>query len=223
VVVAVHVLVERGQHVGDLRRPLLGAQDERVDAAQRDLGEYAERTEPDPGRVEHVTLRLGVRADHLAGTGHEREPGDERGQAAQAGTGTVGTGRDRSGDRLHVDVAQVGQGQAERGEQPVQLGQAGTGADRDQPGLPVDGDQPGEPVQVQSGTPGGGGGREGVPRAGRLDRPPVRAGLFDQLNHVVRGDGRDHRSVIPRGSRPVGPFGHAASPVHLAGRRGEAP
>ncbi len=53
-------------------------------------------------------------------------------QPTEAQPGAVGAGRGRTGEGLHVDVAEVLHGEAERPEQPGQLVQVGAGAEGDE-------------------------------------------------------------------------------------------
>jgi len=170
-------------------RALLGAEHERVDAPQRHVRDDAERTEPDFGG--------GLVLDDRAGAVDQGQPLDERGQAAEAGAGTVRPGGDGAGDRLHVDVAQVRQRQPVPGEQPVEHRQIGTGADRDQLPFQVDRADPGQPVQAQPGTVGDRGGGERVPGADRLDRPPVRPRLLDRLGDLLDRSRAQFSGAVP--------------------------
>jgi hypothetical protein len=127
VVVVGDVRVEVVPDGGERGRSLVGPERERLDALQRHRADHTERAEVDPGGVEE--LGAGCAGDDFAARGDDLEPRDERRQAPEAGPGAVRTGGQRPGDRLHVDVAEVGQGQPVRGEQEVQMVQAHPGLD----------------------------------------------------------------------------------------------
>ena len=123
VVVVRDALVQAGQNVVERCRPLVGVQDERVHAAQGDLGDHADRADADQGGREDVGLvsreqRMTSPVPVTSSSSYES------GQAAVAGAGAVGAGGQRAGDRLHVDVAEVGHGQAVPGELDVERGRA---------------------------------------------------------------------------------------------------
>ena len=139
VVGGVRALVERGEHVLQRLRPVDPAEPERRDAAQRHRDHHAERAEPDPRRAQQVAVGRGQLA-HAAVAEHQLDALDLRRQVPQPRAGAVRAGRDRAGDRLRVDVAEV------RQRQPAQVQLAAQPVQRD-PGL--DAHEPGRRVGVE--------------------------------------------------------------------------
>ena len=105
--------------------------------------------------------------------GDELHPDDGRRQVAEPEPGAVGGGGDGAGDRLAVDVAEVGHRQADRGELVVEAVQADAGLTRHPPASRSTCEHP---VACRSSDElhavGRGGGRERVPGADRLDPLP---------------------------------------------------
>jgi hypothetical protein len=114
VVVPGDVAVYAGQHIGEPHRPLIGEQHERVDAAQRDVDEDAQRAQAQPHRGEQI--RSGVHSDDLSDSRHQGDGRNARRQRRVRRAGAVGTGGDRAGDGLRVNVAEVRYGQAALGK-----------------------------------------------------------------------------------------------------------
>ena len=73
---------------------------------------------PTPTRAAANTSGFSVaeQVEHLAGAGHDGQPDDERGQAAELRAGAVGAGGQRAGHGLHVDVAEVRHGETVGGQ-----------------------------------------------------------------------------------------------------------
>ncbi len=122
---------------------LPGVQAEGRDALQGHLGDDPQRAESDTCDAQQV----GVEATHLAATVDQLHPDDGRRQVAEAEAGAVGGGGDGAGDRLLVDVAQVGHRQPDSGERLVQGVQADPGLDTDPAGRHVDVEHAGHPVE----------------------------------------------------------------------------
>ena len=102
------LLGEAVEHVVEHLDRLPGVQVERRHALQRHLGDDAERAEPDAGDAQQLGIAVLVEAHDVAGAGDELHPDDRRRQVAEAEPGAVGGRGDRAGDRLAVDVAEVG-------------------------------------------------------------------------------------------------------------------
>ena len=81
---------------------------ERRHAPQGDLGDDAQRAEADPGHAQQFGIGLLVRPHDRAVAGDEFDTDDRGRQVAERGTGAVRRGRRGAGDRLAVDVAEVG-------------------------------------------------------------------------------------------------------------------
>ena len=99
---------KRVERLGQRRGLVDAAQRERRHAAQRDLGDHARArrgrrarrgTPPARARREHASVEPSASTSVSAG--------DLRGDVAQPRAGAVRGGRDRAGDALHVDVAEV--------------------------------------------------------------------------------------------------------------------
>jgi hypothetical protein len=107
VLVGEGALLEGRQHLPERRRRIDAAQREGRYAPQRDLGDRTERAEADARGAEYLGLVM-LRADQRrAVRQHQRQLGDLRGDVAQPCAGAVRGRRDRPGDRLDVDVAEV--------------------------------------------------------------------------------------------------------------------
>ncbi len=206
VVVALDVLGQAGEDVGDRVRLFPGTQDERVHAAQGDLGEYADRADADPGRLEDVRVLLGIAGQDRAVAGDQGQRLDERREAAEFRASSVGTGGYRPGDCLRVDVAEVGQGESVTGQQRVERVQRHPGRYRDEARRPVHPYRRGQRAEIQAYPVGDRGAGERVPRPDRLDGEPVGVGGTDRVSHLG-GAGRPEYPCggTPLVSRPVRP------------------
>jgi hypothetical protein len=98
----------------------------------------------------------------------------------------VGAGGHRTGDRLRVDVAQVGHGEAELVQGGVQLAQRGAGPDGDQPGAGVRVVDAVPSGQVDGDPVGRRGRGERVARADRPDGQPVAFGVLHRVRDLLR-------------------------------------
>jgi hypothetical protein len=151
VVVDRRELIEPGEHLVDVHRRLVSGQGEGRHALQRHRRDDAEGADRHPGGVEQIRALLGGAGDDRPVGQHQLEPGDLGGDPAEARPGAVRPGRDRTGNRLRVDVAEVRHGQAERVERPVELPDGGAGARRDQPRRQIRADDAGPAGQVEGG------------------------------------------------------------------------
>ena len=182
-------LVQAGEHVGQRLGRSSAQQRERRHAAQRDLGQDAERADAEPGgREESAFDRVEQRTTSPVPV--TRVDGlHEGGEAAVGGTGAVGAGGDRAGDGLRVDVAEVGHGQAVLGQPALSGVQRHAGLDRDQAGAGRR--RPGRRGgAARAGlVVGDGDAGERVAAADRLDRASGRRRLLDERGDLVDGAG----------------------------------
>ncbi len=141
-------LVEAGERLVERPRTVGAVEREGGDGSDRDRVDQPERAEPDPRRGEGG--RIGGRRDlERAAVGEHQVDGlDLRGNAAKARPGAVGPGRDRAGERLPIDVAEILERQAERVEAAVERREDDACLDLDQAGGPVDGQHPVEPSEI---------------------------------------------------------------------------
>ena len=108
---------------------------------------------------------------------------------------------------LPVDVAEVGQREAELGELLVEHVEGCSGADRRLATRRVDRRDPGQAAESQLQAVGDGDTGEGVPRADRLDAQAATPGLADLLDDLVLGARRRDAGERRRlGARPVRPL-----------------
>ena len=83
------------------------AQAEGGHAAQRHLRDHAERAQPHARSAQQLGILLFGAVQRGAVGEHQRERRHLRGDVAQARAGAVRGGGDRTGDALHIDVAEV--------------------------------------------------------------------------------------------------------------------
>ena len=189
--------LDDGQQLGERGARLLGVQPVGRHALQLDLGDDAERAEPDPGRGEHLRLDLGRALERRPVGEHQGEPADGRGDALAPGAGAVGARGDRAADRLAVDVTEVGQRQPERLQRRVEHVQRGAGEHAHPAPLPVDPDHAAQPVDVQQQAVGRDERGERVARPGHPDPQPARRGPPHGIRDPVRPT---RRAAPPPGS-----------------------
>ena len=82
-------------------------QDEGGDGAQGDRVDHPEGPEPDPGGPIRVAIGLLGDLEHAPVGQHQLERLDLGREVPELGAGAVGRGRDRPGEGLAVDVAEV--------------------------------------------------------------------------------------------------------------------
>ena len=146
----------------------------------------AERSDTDTCDPEQIGPGGGIVArHHVAAPVDELHPDDRRRQVAEAGTGAMGRGADRAGDRLGVDVAEVRHRQSHRGELVAEIAQADPGLDRHTAGRGVDAfdgvhrvEREQHPVRHRRRG-------ERVPGTDGLDRSTGSTGLGDDRRHLV--------------------------------------
>src|SRR5690606_38517268 len=141
------------------------------DALEGDLGDDAERPEPDDG-ARHRRARALPGPDDGAVAADQLEPDDLRREPAEPGARAVRTRGDGAGDGLDVDVAEVLQTEAVRGELDAEVAQPGA-RPHPYPSTRLDGDDPGEPVQADLDVARLGHRREGVAGADGAHPPSV--------------------------------------------------
>ena len=161
VAVPVDALVETVEDLGQRHRRVDAAQREGRHRLQRDLGDDPQRADGDARREQVVAA---VEVDHRAARGDQAHGAHLRGDVAQRHTGAVRGGGDRAGDRLLVDVAQVGHRQPVLGERLAEGVQADTGLDADQAAARVGVQQRAHAIEAQQRAVGEHGGRERVAR-----------------------------------------------------------
>ncbi len=187
--------VELRERLVERRRAIDAAQRERRHAAQRHGGDHAERPDADPRGEKGIAVALLRARKRLAVGEHELDRLDLRRDVAQRGAGAVRCRRDRAGDRLHVDVAEVLQREPVRRERGIQ------GMDRD---ATLDAHQPARTVEVEHAV-----------HPLEAQRAPVGAG--DVAERVAAADHADalagNRCPLERGDDP----GDAAGPLDRRG------
>jgi hypothetical protein len=119
VVVAIDVVVEIGDHVVQFRRYLRRRQRESRYALQGHRRDHTERPETDRRGWE----QLGVDIELRAIGAHEFHAVHLGGEPAEPRAGAVGTGGNRAGHRLRVDVTEVRERQIELPQRFVQVAQ----------------------------------------------------------------------------------------------------
>ncbi|UUZ58925.1 hypothetical protein LP418_23165 [Nocardioides sp. B-3] len=208
VVVARELVVRRQQRVPG-HRPFVRLEREQRFDRERDLGEDAQRTQPDPTRGEDLGERRGRGGDLLAVTGDHREGRDLRRKGGDGATGAVGAGRGGAGDRLLRDVAHVVQGETEPAELGVEDVQRGAGQHGHGHGVTVDRGDAGEVVGAQHGVDRRRDAGEAVAGADHLHGSAVRDGALD-LPHDLPGRVRrdDPARLGGFGACPVRPRSH---------------
>src|SRR5690606_33649705 len=122
VVVGRDPLVEAREGGGERLGVLDGVEGEGGDALEGDLGDEAERPEPDDG-ARHRRARALPGPDDGAVAADQLEPDDLRREPAEPGARAVRTRGDGAGDGLDVDVSEVLQTEAARGELDAEVAQ----------------------------------------------------------------------------------------------------
>ncbi len=174
------------------------AQQERRHALHRHLDHDAERSQPEPdGGQQLGVLGLADPQDRTVRR-HQRDRDELCGEAAEPGSGSMGSRRRRPRDGLPVDVAHVLERQAVRLEESRQLVEVGAGGQRGPAALDVDREQAVEPAQVEQHALGRRDPGEAVAGADRFDGQPALARGAHDRDHLV-----DARRVRPEGRRRV--------------------
>lgn len=184
----------------------LCAERERRHALERHVDEDAEGAQTERDGRQQVGLVLVVDGEQLSIRRDERGTHDLGRQSPVTETGAMGAGRERSGDGLTIDVAQVRHREAVRREQRRNAVQSRAGQQAHTPALAIDGDHAAQLAQIQQGSrrrrdPG-----EAVSGADRLQRAPASAGRAHGTAHRL-----DRRGVLHQlrahalGARPVLP------------------
>ena len=209
VVVGLSPLGEGAQHLFPRHRPGDHLQGEGGNAAEGDGADRAQRPDPDPRRPQQVGLGVVELAD-LA-VGRDQLDRDDLGrEVAELRPGAVGPGRDRAGDGLAVDVAEVLHRQAEAIELLVDFGEGRAGADPDQARGGVGVDDSTEGADVDQRPVGHRRLGEGVARADDADLPA----------RLRRRGERRRQLVAIAGRQPLNrPARLVAGPVAPLGRR----
>jgi len=190
--------------------PLERLQDERGHALDRDVDEDAEGAETEGDRRQELGLVLFVDAQQFAVSGDERRADDLGRDAPEARTGAVRTGRDRAGDRLPVDVAEVLHGQAVGREESGDAVQPGAREKTRPPALAVDRHEARQFRELEKRARGDRDAGEAVTGADGLDGPAARGGgvhgaphRFDRARVFdgLRADALGARPVLPGSAR----------------------
>ena len=209
-VVELHVAV-RGREGVDLRvkrvdvdRGDAAPQFERLDRTDRIGGDDPERAERHLSGGEQVGVARRRHVARLAGGRDDTKAFDDAVQRLQRQAGAVGRGREQAGQRLRVDVRQVGERQTALGEQARCILQARAGAERDHARRLVVRNDPGERADVEHRAFAR---RQANETVAAADRPDRRRRFGDDFGdrRLVSCD-RDRLRRRPLGSRPVAPF-----------------
>ena len=206
-VVGLDLLVERLEHAGERFRPFDCVQQKGRDDGEGHLGDDPQRPEAEAGRLEEVRLPVGSAVDDGPVGEDDTQAPDPGGQPREAQAGAVRPRAERAGDRLAVDVAEVGQGEAELGELVIEDAQRSACADGGlAPGC-VDRRDSGESTEPQLNAVGDGHAGERVAGADRLDAQTSVGGADHFLRHLLlRARGRDPAQQGRLGPGPVGPL-----------------
>ena len=195
---------------GDRRIGRLGTLD-RVQPELVDTVDGQFHNDPERAEAECDGLHVGVvggHGDYLAGAGDDGRADDLGADAAEGEPGAVGSGRGGAGDRLTIDVAEIGHRESERCQDPRDLVQVCAGAHGHS--VAVDRDQTTQARQVELHVVGHGYGGEAVSRADGLHRAAASGRLPDdggdlggtrRVQHLVRRAGRGAAPVAPAGRR----------------------
>ena len=182
-------------------------QGEAGDGAQGDRVDDPQRTQPHSGCSIGVRVALLGDLQQAAVGQHQLERLDLCREVPELRPGAVGGGRDRPGEGLTVDVAEVLHRQASLPERRAEVPQCDPRLHLDQAGVAVDVEDAVERLDPDHRSVGERGLGEGVARAGRVGReapirrPPHR---FDKL---LEGPGPlDHRRRATLIPRPVSPL-----------------
>ncbi len=195
--VAQHHAVDKGfKHPGKRLGFLAGVELEARHALERDLREHAQGAKAHPGGLEKPGIQGGGALAGLAVRQDDPQGGDGPGESGEGKARSVGRGVDRAGQRLVVDVAHVGQGQAVGLQEAPDVAQPGSRAKADLVGERVDADDAAEVVK-----------REQRPAGCRDRRERMRA-----ANHLQGG------TRVDCGTHGGGDFGFV--PRHGDGVRG---
>ncbi len=205
VVVAGDEVIDLAQHVGERGRTFVRVQDEAVDAPQRHLGDDADGAHADQGGREQVGPLRRRTPDDLARPGDQFDLLDECGQAAVRRAGAVGTGRQCSRDGLYVDVGEVGEREAMRGERRLSAAIVVPARTRASPDAESTATRPDRPDMSNRMPVVTAGGRERVAAADRLQLLAVCGGRANRVGHLVRSRGSDDGRRRPLVAGPVTP------------------
>jgi glycerol-3-phosphate dehydrogenase (NAD(P)+) len=179
-------------------------------APQRRLDDHAERAEAHLGGAEGLGVALGRAHERRAVSEHERELDHLARDVAQARAGTVRGRRDRAGERLHVDVAEVLHREAMRVEPAAELADRDASLHPREAALPVHVEHAGQAVEVQHQPVGAGDLAEGVPRSHDPHPSPFAPRPLDRGGHLLH---RPRRRRLSRRAAlvasPVAPSGGA--------------
>ena len=199
-------LVEVGEHVAERLRAVDAVEREGWDRADRHRVDQPERPEPEARAVERRPVGVGGDLERAAVGENEVDGLDLCGNTAEPRPGAVGTGRDRAGQRLVVDVAEVLEGEPEMVELAVELAEHDPGLDFDEPARAVHSQHPIEAVEANHDVVGESDVGERMTR-GRGANPLVaRRGTADDLGELVAGRrSLDHSRGAALIARPVVP------------------
>ena len=204
-------LVQRHRQVGPME----------VEGGHRlegDSGDHAERADRDTGRAQKVqAVTAAVDLEQLPVGGDQVQRHDLGRQVRHLRAGAVGAGRDRPGDRLLIDVTEVGHGQAEPVEFAVEVGQNRATPDLDQASREVGIENPGEAGHVDHQVLADRGGGEGVTGSRHGDPAPGVGGRSDQLLEL--GPAGRLADLLRRAALVAGPVGPYGGSVLAVARR----
>ena len=198
--------VEIGQYLVQRHRDIGPVQVEGRNRLQGHRADHAERADRNPRRAQQVGLVVPGQVMELAVRGDQVDRGHLGRQVRLGRAGAVGSGRDRPGDRLPVDVAEIGHRQPEAVELPVQSGQHGAAGDLDQTAREVGLDHPGKLRDVDHQVLAQRGGGERVAGTRHSDLAARRGGrchLLPQLGQSVRPQDLARNAALVAG--PVDP------------------
>jgi hypothetical protein len=203
VAVRVDALVEALEDLGQRQRRIDAAQGEGGHRLQRDLHDDPERADRDPRREQLLTA---VDVDDRPAGGDQAQRADLRGDVAQRRAGAVRRRRDRPGDRLLVDVAQVGHGQPVLGQRVAEGVQADARLDAHEPAARVGVEQRAHAIQAQQRAVGEDGRRERVARPRDADAAARRDRALDGAHDLAhRSRPFDRRRLAALITGPVAP------------------
>ncbi len=170
---------------------------------QRHLRQHAERPETDARGVEERAVARGAAIEDPVIRGRDAEPDHAAVQRFEAPAGPVRPGRERTGERLLVDVGKVRHLLADRGERRADVAEARPGPKRRPQLGRVVRDETGHAVEREQRPVGRHEARERVTRTDRTDRARRAREHVEQLFLALRRGALRRVGVLE--TRPVAP------------------
>jgi len=164
-------VIEGVKNVEERLRALSSFEHESWNALDGDIDQDAEGAESEGDGGKEVGVLGVAHAQDVAGPRDECGTDDLGGDPAEGSTGPVRPGRDGSRDRLPVDVSEVLHRQAVAREDPRDLVQPRSGAQRHAAPFVIDRHEPGEVGEIEQHVGCDGDTGEAVPGTHRLDAP----------------------------------------------------